>query len=451
MRGSLRRSPLRLQQALESVAGFATSGQFDQLRKHIDPEWIEDALRATGTATIRRRRLPAEQVLWIVLGMALFRNESIERVVASLSLALPVAGFDLVAKSAIAQARQRLGSEPLAYLFETTASEWATRSARESRWAGLSLYAMDGTTFRVPDSAENRDHFGGQLGRDHGDSGYPMARMVALVALRSHLLAAVRIGTYRTGEITLAAELWGEVPNNSLLIIDRGFLIAAALTDFARQGTGRHWLTRAKTRTNVRTLKKLGRNDELVEIVLSDQTRRANPGLPETWVARAITYRRKGSAPQMLLTSLLDPERYRAADVVALYHERWEIELAYDEIKTHLLDRQEAIRSRQPGGVLQELWGVALAYNLVRLEMERVADQAGVEPTRISFTNALALVRNTWLWCSAPPLAPGNIPGHLSELDHALKLLLLPRRRPRAFPRAVKLKMSNYPRKRPRN
>lgn len=441
---------MRLQQALESVAGFATAAQFDRLRQHIDPDWIEEALESTGTATIRRRRLPAEQVLWIVLGMALFRNESIERVVAALDLALPATGFDLVAKSAIAQARQRLGSEPLAYLFETTASEWATRSALESRWAGLSLYAMDGTTFRVPDSVENREHFGGQFGRDHGDSGYPMARMVALVALRAHVLAAIRIGSYRSGETTLAKDLWREVPNRSLLIIDRGFLVAAALTHFERQGTDRHWLTRVKTRTNLRTLKQLGRNDSLVEIVLSRQTRAANPGLPEVWIVRPITYRRKGFPPSVLLTSLLDDQHYPASAIVALYHERWEVELAYDEIKTHMLDRQETIRMRQPEGVLQELWGIALAYNLVRLEMERIANDAGVEPSRISFTNALALVRNAWLWCSAPPMAPGKIPEHLADLRRALKLLLLPPRRPRSYPRAVKLKMSNYPRKRPR-
>jgi hypothetical protein len=441
---------LRLQQAFESVAGFATAGHFEQLRRHIDPEWVEEALAATGTATVRRRRLPAEQVLWIVLGMALFRNESIERVVAALDLALPVTGFDLVAKSAIAQARQRLGSEPLAYLFETTASEWATQSARENRWGSLSLYAMDGTTFRVPDSVENRAEFGGQsAGAGRGTSGYPIVRMVALVALRSHLLAAVRMGSYHVGETSLARELWSEVPDHSLLIIDRGFLIAAALTHLERSGRERHWLTRAKSKTNVRTLKKLGRNDSLVEIVLSRQTRQANPGLPETWVARAITYRRKGASPQVLLTSLLDHERYPATDVVALYHERWEVELAYDEIKTHLLDRQEAIRSRQPDGVRQELWGIALAYNLVRLEMERVADEVGVEPTRISFVNALALVRNAWLWCSAPPLAPAKIPSHLVDLRRSLKLLLLPPRRERTYPRAVKLKMSNYPRKRP--
>jgi hypothetical protein len=441
---------MRLQQALESVAGFATAAQFDHLREHIDPAWIEEALEATGTATVRRRRLPADQVLWIVLGMALFRNESIERIVASLDLALPATGFDLVAKSAIAKARQRLGSEPLAYLFEATASEWATRSALEHRWCGLSLYAMDGTTFRVPDSPENRAQFGGQsAGGERGDSGYPSARMVALVALRSHLVAALRIGAYRTGETTLARDLWSEMPNKSLLIVDRGFLIAAALTQLGANGMQRYWLTRAKSRTKVTTIKKLGRSDALVEIELSRRTRAKNPGLPEHWIARAITYHRKGSPPAMLLTSLLDCDRFPAADLVTLYHERWEVELAYDEIKTHMLERHETIRSRKPDGVLQELWGLALAYNLVRLEMERVANEAGVEPTRISFTNALALVRNAWLWCSAPPPAPAKIPAHLADLRRALKLLVLPPRRPRTYPRAVKLKMSNYPRKRP--
>jgi hypothetical protein len=125
-------------------------------------------------------------------------------------------------------------------------------------------------------------------------------------------------------------------------------------------------------------------------------------------------------------------------------------ELRYDEIKTHLLEREEAIRSRTPEGVRQEIWGIALAYNLVRLEMERAADEAGIEPNRISFVNALALIRNAWLMWSTPPLAPGRIPEGLLRLRHVLKLLVLPpRRRERAYPRAVKIKMSAYRRKRP--
>jgi hypothetical protein len=160
---------------------------------------------------------------------------------------------------------------------------------------------------------------------------------------------------------------------------------------------------------------------------------------------------RKGCRPSTLLTSLLDEKRYPANGIVALYHERWELELGYDEIKTHMLDRQEAIRSRTPGGVRQELWGIAIAYNLVRLEMERAADEAGVEPNRISFVNAMALIRNAWLAWSTLPLAPGRIPEGLLYLRRCLKLLILPPRRPeRAYPRAVKVKMSAYDRKAPK-
>ena len=133
-----------------------------------------------------------------------------------------------------------------------------------------------------------------------------------------------------------------------------------------------------------------------------------------------------------------------------LYHERWELEIGNDEIKTHLLDRQEAIRSRTPVGVRQEIWGILIAYNLVRVEMERAADEAAVEPNQISFVNAVALIRYCWLISTTRPLAPGRIPERLLSLRRQLKLLLLPPRRPkRSPPRVVKIKMSKFKRKRP--
>ena len=191
-------------------------------------------------------------------------------------------------------------------------------------------------------------------------------------------------------------------------------------------------------------MEKLGTDDELVVIEV-DQ-----PGLPRQWVMRAIHYQVKGHPRSTLLTSLTDPEAYPATELVALYHERWEAEIAYDEIKTHLLAREEAIRSRTPDGVRQELWGIAIAYNLVRLEIERVAAEANVPPTRISFVAAVALVRGEISWLSGRRLALGTIPARLQHLRRNLKRLILPPRRPeRAFPRAVKVKMSNYPRKRP--
>jgi hypothetical protein len=440
---------LELRQAFECVAEVVP-GQLKRFQDHIDPVWIEEALEATGTATVRRRRLPADQVVWMVLGMGLMRDEAIERVVDSLNLALPGPG-GLIAKSAIAQARQRLGDEPLAYLFATTAEAWAARSADRHRWRGLALYGADGTTLRVADTPENREAFGGQsAGGDRGASGYPLVRVLGLMALRSHMLSALRFADYHTGEVTLADKLWRELPDDSLTIVDRNFLVADHLTSLARSGNNRHWLTRAKSTTRLKRLRRLDKNDELVEIELSDQTRRLYPDLPAVWQARAITYQRKGFTPSVLLTSLLDSEQYPAAEIVALYHERWEIELGYDEIKTHLLARQETIRSKTPQGVRQELWGIAIAYNLVRLEMERAADEAKVEPNRISFVYALSLVCREWQRACAPRAAIGNIPRDLASLRLNLKRLVLPPRRPeRSYPRSVKIKMSSYSRKRP--
>lgn len=436
---------------LESLAESVVPSDFGRFQQHIDPAWIQEALAATGTASVRRRRLPAEQVVWLVVGMALMRNEAIERVVAMLNLALPSAGGGLAAKSGISKSRKRLGDQAMEYLFTATAERWAHASADRHRWRGLALYGIDGTTLRVPDSPENWNEFGGQCGNGtRGGSGYPLVRVVPVMALRSHLLAAVRFADYHTGEVTLADEFWNELPSDSLTITDRAFLVADDLTALQRSGSNKHWLTPAKSTTQIEKIQKIGPGDWIVEIMLSESTRKLHPDLPFTWLARAITYKRKGFRERTLLTSLGDPDKYPRDEIVDLYHERWETEMGHDEIKTHLLDRQEAIRSRSPVGVRQELWGILIAYNLVRLEMERAADEAEVEPTRISFVNAVALIRYAWISASTEPLAPGRIPAALLDLRHSLSLLLLPaRRRERSAPRLVKIKMSAYNRKPP--
>jgi Insertion element 4 transposase N-terminal/Transposase DDE domain len=429
-------------------APSADEGAFKRLQESINPEWIEQALEATGTATLRTRRLPAEQVLWLVLGMALYRGRPIDELVGRLDLVLPGTGRVGMARSGVAQARARLGDEPMKWLFERCAHKWAHESARKRAWRGLAVYGVDGTTVRVPDSPTNRAHFGSQdAGAGRGSSGYPLARVVTLMALRSHLLAGASFGPY-TSELSYATSLWPQLPAHSLAIVDRGFLSAKILIPLARDGENRHWLTRAKRDSQWTVVQRLGRGDTIVEREVSRPARAQDPTLPSKWTMRAIEYRRPGFRPQTLLTSMLDPVVYPAAEVVALYHQRWEIELGYDEVKTDMLERQEAIRSRTPKGVSQELWGVALAYNLVRLEMERVADEADVEPSRISFVMALRLIRDEWMW-SAATRSPGAIPKHLRELREEVARFVLPPRRARTYPRAVKIKMSNYPRKRP--
>lgn len=436
-----------LENALSETASYPTAESLSTFEAHIDARWIEEALEATGTATLRRRRLPAEQVVWLVLGMGLMRDRPMEEVVKKLDLVLPGSGQGkTVARSTVAQARQRLGPAPMRWLFERCSQVWAGKSAGAHPWKGLALYALDGTTLRVADSDDNRAHFGVVQGRR--ESSYPIVRLAALIAARSHLIVGAAFGPYSHSEHHYAEGLWSQVPPNSLTLVDRNFLSARILLGL-QNGTNRHWLVRAKSHTSWTLLKKLGHDDLLVEMKVSSAARQHDRSLPTTFQARAIGYSVDSSKPkQWLLTSLLDPAKFTAREVTLAYHERWEIELAYDELKTHQLDRLETLRSRSVKGVEQELWGILLTYNLVRFEMERIAEEAKLPPSRISFVTAMRYIRDEWEWCAISS-TPGSIPMKLRRMrDKILDFVLPERRSKRRFPRAVKLKMSNYPRKR---
>jgi hypothetical protein len=228
-----------------------------------DPsEWIEQSLSVTGTATIRRRRLPADQVVWLVIGIGLFRDRSIEEVVDALDIALP-SPTGVVAKSAIPPARLRVGDAPLRWLFERTSQAWSRASAERHRWRGLTVYGMDGSSLRTADTKENRAEFGGWTA-GKGDSSNPIVRIVVLMALRSHLLAAARFGSYAgTSELALARELVEDIPAHSLTILDALYLSVAFLTAL-EAGKQRHWLTKAKSNTKMRVLEAFAEGDALV-------------------------------------------------------------------------------------------------------------------------------------------------------------------------------------------
>jgi hypothetical protein len=441
-------------EALEFTSEF-TPRSFPSLTKHIEPTWVEEALLSTGTATIRRRRVPAEQTVWLILGMALMRDLPITEVARQLDIALPGRdGTRTVASSALTQARARLGAEPMEWLFLRSAEEWAHRSASSDRWRGLALYGADGTTLRVADSVENRAHFGSQNsgrhdgGRDERVNGYPLLRLVVVMALRSHLLGAATFGPFGIGESTYAASLWDTVPDHSLVLLDRNYLQASVLVPLMTRGTERHWLTRAKSSTQYRVIRRLGPGDELVEFQVSRSARAKDPSLPTHFDARVIRYQRKGYRPQLLVTSLVDETRYPADEIRALYHERWEIELGFGEIKTDMLERLETIRSKSPIAVAQEMWGLLITYNLIRLEMQRIAAELDVHPIRISFVATLR--ECVQQWHLAAVASPGTAAERLATMTDRLRAFVLPPRRPeRVFPRAVKLKMSNYDRKLP--
>ena len=434
--------------SLASLADGTLPATFEGLKSHIDEEWIRSALAKKGVATVRRRKLPADQVVWLAVGIALYRDFPIPEVVNRLDLVLPDENGKRqgITNGAIVEARNRVGAEPVEELFHMTGRHWALESADNHRWRGLMVLGGDGTTMRVPDTGENRDAF--ELppsSSSRKSSGYPQIRAVGLMVLRSHLLLDFAFAGCRTGELALAQPLIERVPDESVTILDRYFVNHLFWHKIRSGGAQRHWLVRAKSNTKWRVIKKLGRGDDLVEIEFSWDLRREHPELPERFQARAVRYRRKGFRQRVLLTSLLDPEKYPAAEIADLYHERWELELGYDEIKTEMLEREESIRSEAPERVRQEVWGLAVAYNLMRKEMEAAAAQWGVPPRRISFAISLRAIRDLFAW--AATASPGSLPKLLKNLRMELRHFILPpRRSERRYARHVKIKMSGYAR-----
>lgn len=432
---------MRLSAEIEATLSQPFPDAVASLAQDVPEVVIREALKATTVEPRRRRALPPDVVMWLVIGMALLRERCIRAVVSHLRLAK---GAECtVSSSAIVQARDRLGEAPMAALFAYTADEWTLRSAEADRWRGLALFGIDGTCLRVADTRENEAAFGRPSSGDkHGQAGYPQVRLVAVMALRSHLLLAAEFGPYKRGETTLAKKLWHLLPDNSLTLLDRGFVDYGLFHDVMTSGKERHFLCRAKKDLKYEVVQELGPGDALVRLPLK-HARKERSELPESIVLRLVTYQVKGFKPQLLLTSLLAAAAYPAQEIRIRYHERWELELGYDEVKTHTLEREECLRCKTPARVRQEIWGLLIAYNLVRRQIERFAAEQKIDPLRVSFRGSLLLVRNT---CVCASMGVGSTRVLLDSMNEQMKLLVLPQRRERRYARAVKIKIGTYKR-----
>ena len=195
-----------IQEAFDALREFGPEHGIDRFASSIDPAWIEEALDATNKASVRRRKLPMDQVLWLVLGMALFRDRSIVDVVDHLDLVIKKKSK--LAKSAVTKARYRLGQQPVQWLFSRVVKEWIDSTGADD-YRGRSVWGLDGSCLRVPDSDENFEHFGKPGGPEgSNDAGYPQARIVTLMNLKNRLLKDINIGSYNTSEHALASSLW---------------------------------------------------------------------------------------------------------------------------------------------------------------------------------------------------------------------------------------------------
>ena len=405
--------------------------------------WIEEALASTGTASIRKRRLPAEQVVWLVIALALFRRISMSEVLETLELALPTGNDSAVSRGAITMARHRLGASPLETLFARTAKVWCGQEQLRHAWKGLSLWAMDGTTFRAPDSPENRMSFGAQSYASGKVASYPQVRAVSLMALPTRLVADAAFGEYDRNEMLYAQELIERIPDQSITVFDKGFFSASLLLGLTLNGDQRHFLIPAKANAKWEVLSG-NPDDALVQMKVSPQARAKHPDFPEFWTARAVHVVLPDGGEKILLTSLIDRRRFKAADVAACYRRRWEIETSYREVKQTMLGGPLTLRTQDPEGIIQEIWGALIAYNLVRLEMAMAATEAKAQPTDLSFIRALHLIQQELLFASFTE-AYGNIPGKLKRLREQLKEAIREERRGRQCPRLVKSRPAKYP------
>lgn len=416
---------------------------FGTLSRNIDPQWITQALAATGTASVRKRKLPAQQVIWLVIALAMYRHQSIAQVVADLDLALPDEVNPDIAKSALTQARQRLGQEPLSLLFGMSAVAWEQRHQQGRSWRGLARYAVDGSTLKTPDTQGNREHFGAQEYASGAVASYPQLRLLTLTSLSTHLVRDAVFGEYGKNEMRYAKDLLASIPDHSLTVFDKGFLSADILLQVQSQGIGRHWLIPAKSNSK---WQRMGDDpsDYQVRMKVSPQARKANAQLPEYWQARAIETVSARGQRRILLTSLPSTKAWPAQEVAQQYEQRWHIETSYRELKQELLGCELTLRSGTPQTVMQEVWGALIAYNLIRLEMAEVAKEEGVAPTDLSFTVALNYMRYEWV--SLASISPGVLPKHLLRLRQRLAEQLLPKqRRGRQCPRVVKKPPLRYP------
>ena len=415
------------------------------------PPWIKDTLKAHHRESLRIRKLPAELVVWLSIALGLFRTLSIPNVLSRLGTIFGSGSLwdngITPASTAIAEARDRVGFGPLRTLFEKLRTHLLELHRDRMLWKGMLLLALDGTTFKVPDSPQNRRRFGLPGSSRGGRSAFPQMRALLLVSPLLRFILAVRFGPYRRDELSLAHSMLPEIPSGTLLLADRRFASWGFLLPLREQG--HQFLVRVPKHYKACRLWTSGPGDALVEVKLDKALRRRCPQYPRRVFVREIYVRIRGVLMRYW-TSLLDSQLYPTIDLVNLYARRWEEEIGLDELKTHqsaltTVNRPVLFRSQTSRRVLQEAWGLVIAYNLIRALMAQAAQAQAIEAVRLSFVDALERIRQASLLMAAARTA--DLPRIYAELLKSLGRCRLPKRRHRDNPRVVAIKMSKFPKK----
>ena len=367
------------------------------LTRTFPPALVDQVVAGCGRTELRNRSLPARAMAYFSIGMALHSEGSYEDVLALLTDGLAWTSGEepmaLPSKSAIFQARARLGSEPLQVLFSRVAAPLARVGTPGAFLGGRRVIAIDGTCLDAADTPENAAHFG-RPGVNKGEqAAFPQARVVAVAECRTHAIVDAAVGTYTTGENALAAEVIDRLTPGMLCLADRGFCGFPLWSRAAATGADLLW--RANANMKPRPIEALADGSWLAELRPSSGPGRDAKAL----TIRVIEYRiddgRHNGELYRLFTTILDPNDVSALDLAAAYTERWEIETAFDELKTHQRGPRTVLRSKSPDLVLQEIWGHLCCHYAIRTLMWEAADDVGVDPDRVSFVAALRIARRS--------------------------------------------------------
>lgn len=425
--------------ALDRLAG---------LQQVIGRRRLRQVLRRSGRRNRSHCRLTHEVMLWVVLAMGLLTDVPLREVFRQATRRRP--GQKLPCRSALCQARQRLGIAPVRRLFEEVVRPLARPDRPGGFYKGLRLVGIDGTAFDVPDSPANARAFGRPTG-GRGDGAFPQVRKLALVELGTHAELAFVLKPCWRGETSMVAGLLRHLRPGLLLLCDRNFFSYALWRKLL--GRGAQVLFRVKSHLVLRPTRRLADGSYLAKIYPSAAAReQGRDGL----AVRVIRYtlgdpQRVGHGEvHTLLTTLRDARAYPARELILLYHERWEHELVIDEQKTHQAPRQPGkeaqVRSETPAGVVQELYALSLGHYVTRALMAEAAAAAGLDPDRLSFISCLRILRLRLRECTGR--SGSAFWAWYEDLLWEMGQERLPPRRNRVNPRVVKRKMSKFKKKR---
>lgn len=376
------------------------------LASRIPRDEVQQVLEETGRESKRIRQLPAHVMVYYVVALALYMNVSYEEVLRCLVEGLewlgePADRVRNTGRSAISQARARLGSQPLEALFRRVVQPVGRPGSPGVWYRQWRAVSIDGTTFDVGDTPANEVAFG-RPGASRGRSGFPQLRCVALVENGTHVLFDVAVGAFTTSEVELAEPLVRALRPEMLCMADRNFFSYQRWKDAS--ATDAQLLWRVKKNLILPCEKRLKDGSFISTIYPSDKDRRhRQQGIR----VRVVEYQLDGvEDPEplyRLLTTILESDAAPALELASLYHERWEIENAFDELKVHLRGRDVVLRSKTPDLVLQELYGLLLAHFAVRGLMHEAAARAKRDTDSLSFVHAVRVVKRKIMKGPIPP------------------------------------------------